>query len=100
MKRHLHAAIATGLGGKGGFRQKGKRREVPDPSQNLGAEKGAAVTLDEVLACRLQGHPACRGTGLGKDGRPCACATKRFFKAHPEIIVDAAGSAWHPVAKA
>jgi hypothetical protein len=36
-----------------------------------------------------------RSLERGRD-EPCKCATTRFLKKHPEIIMDATGRAWWP----
>ena len=78
----------------------------PNPARNAHVEKGRPVTANEVIAHRLPMHEKCRvGKGIvsiamHEDGTrtavPCACATKRFFKAHPEIVIDDNGAAWWP----
>lgn len=83
------------------------RRALVDPSRNLHIDKGRQITIDDVRPYALAMHHPCRGNGvvgLVKDaegkavaGRPCICATKRFFKAHPEIIMEANGAAWWPL---
>lgn len=76
------------------------RKKNKDPSRNLHKHRGAAVTVPEVLKHKLRGCGPCRGTGLEGDPTtsttPCVCATRRFLKAHPEIVMDRAGSAWWP----
>lgn len=100
MKRKGVSAAAIAFHGQPGFRKHPKGKRKPDPSQNLHVEKGAPVTLEEVRAYVLPGCATCSGrTGLGRDGKPCACATRRFMKAHPEIIMDRVGHAWWPAAK-
>lgn len=90
--------LTSALGrAKPGFRTPKKQRAKADPSQNVHVERGPAITLEEVRAHALDGHASCRSTpGLAKDGKPCTCATKRFFRAHPEIVVDDKGFAWWP----
>jgi hypothetical protein len=89
-KEHREAAAAR-------RKRLARPAKAPDPSQNLHVERGAPVTLGEVRAYALEGHPECRSRpGLGRDGRPCKCATRRFFAKHPEVIVDASGNAWWP----
>ena len=89
-KEHREAAAAR-------RKRLARPAKAPDPSQNLHVERGAPVTLGEVRAFALDGHPECRSRpGLGRDGRPCKCATRRFFAKHPEVIVDASGNAWWP----
>lgn len=74
-----------------------RKKRAPDPSRNLHVPRGAAVTVAEVVKHALPKHSKCVG-GLerGSKTTPCICATRRFLKAHPEIIMDKAGSAWWP----
>lgn len=82
----------------------------PDPSRNAHVEKGRPVAAREVALYRLPLHEKCRvGRGIlsiigHEDGSrtavPCKCATKRFFAAHPEVIIDKAGAAWWPAKEA
>lgn len=73
-------------------------------TRNAGVPRGRQVVVGDVSAYALEGHPPCRGTGMtgtnaSGDAVPCTCATRRFFKAHPEVIVvPDAGSvkAWWP----
>ncbi len=81
-----------------------KRRATPapDPSRNLHVEKGRAVMVSDIQPHALQMHEKCRGRGVvaivdgGTRAIPCKCATKRFLKAHPEVIIDKSGAAWWP----
>lgn len=81
-----------------GFRD----REAPAPTiaRNQGAARGRPVTLGDVAPFRRPLHQPCaagRGTVVRKGRREaCACATKRFLRAHPELILDARGNAWWP----
>lgn len=69
----------------------------PDLSRNANVDRGREVTVQDVRIHALDGHPACRGSGMVSATQPCKCAQKRFFKAHPEIVVDTDGSrAWWP----
>lgn len=78
----------------------------PSPARNTNVEKGRPVTVNEITAHRLPLHEKCRALkGLEKivkrpDGTrlgvPCACAHRRFLKAHPEVIIDDSGAAWWP----
>lgn len=95
MKRKRLASIMRNEG-KAGFRNRGKKATPPDPSQNLHVAKGASVTVDEVRAYGLPGCVSCSGTGRTPRGVICSCATRRFMKAHPEIIVDRVGYSWWP----
>lgn len=86
-----------------GFRPK----DAPAPSiaRNLDKPKGREVTPADVAPHALPLHPPCRGKGLlglRGDGRReiCKCATKRFLRAHPEVILEADGRAWWPAPKA
>lgn len=77
-----------------------RKKRAPDPSRNLHLPRGEQVTIDQVRAHRLVGCTKCSSTGLEGDRRrsttPCVCATRRFLKANPRIIMDRAGSAWWP----
>lgn len=95
MKRKRIASIMRNEG-KAGFRNRGKKAAPPDPSQNLHVAKGAPVTVDEVRAHGLPGCASCSGAGRTPRGVICSCATRRFMKAHPEIIVDRVGYSWWP----
>lgn len=93
---------ARGHGGKYGPRNRKaarvRSRHVADISLNTSKPKGKQVMVGEVAPYALQMHPPCRGTGIQRGTRdvPCRCATLRFFKAHPEIIIEASGQAWWP----
>jgi len=70
-------------------------------ARNPGVPRGRPVTVGDISGYALSGHQECRGRGMiglveGK-ARPCKCATKRFLKAHPEVVVDGAtGEAFWP----
>jgi hypothetical protein len=78
-----------------------------DPSRNLHVEKGRVVTVNDITPHARPKCKDCKGkgiTGTNKDddgkavsATPCRCATSRFFKAHPEVIVDARGASWWPL---
>ena len=59
---------------------------------------GKRVMVADLTPHALPMHPLCGGTGIkrGTTNVTCKCAMKRFFKAHPEIILDATGAAWWP----
>jgi len=65
---------------------------------NEGKPKGRQVTVADLVPYALQMHPLCGGKGIvrGTNNVPCKCATKRFFKAKPNVILDATGAAWWP----
>jgi hypothetical protein len=75
-----------------------------DPSRNLHAERGRPVTAADITPYARQKCSSCRGKGVvGRRSagevhgvEPCVCATKRFIKAHPEVIIDAHGVAFFP----
>lgn len=56
-------------------------------SRNAGSPRGRAVPVGDVAAHALSGHSKCRGTGMLGARMACACATRRFLKAHPDVIV-------------
>jgi hypothetical protein len=70
----------------------------PDPSRNAHVERGRVVMVSEVQPYALPMHQKCRQGIVRRTDPPvaCACATKRFLKAHPEVIVDKDGRAWWP----
>lgn len=78
--------------------------DAPDPSRNQETPKGRAVTAAEIspyalplhLKCRGKGVVGYRGQGEERTAVPCACATKRFLRAHPEVVVDRDGRVWWP----
>jgi hypothetical protein len=87
------------------MKRKGFRdREAPAPSiaRNLDKARGPQVLASQVRAHALPFHPACNGTGVrnkvgaGGARQICKCATKRFLRAHPELIVQADGQCWWP----
>jgi len=67
---------------------------------NADTPKGRRVVIGDVAPYAMSGHPKCRGNGMESGNpnalAPCPCAIKRFHKAHPEIVVDAAGDGWWP----
>ena len=79
-------------------------QQALDPSRNLHAERGRPVTAADITPYARQKCTDCKGKGLvGRRSagevhgvEPCACASKRFIKAHPEIIIDAQGVAFFP----
>ncbi len=86
------------------IRRKGFRdKVVPAPKtieQNLDVPKGKPVTFMDLMKFGRAGCRNCKGRGanllINGLESPCACATKRMFKAHPELIVEANGNAWWP----
>lgn len=95
-------------------------RPSPSPARNLGVARGAALTVNEIRAYAYAGCRKCRGGGVfgsgtvstnsflkgtmhkdvqGPNLRACACATRRFLRAHPEVIVDAAANVFWPAAR-
>jgi hypothetical protein len=74
----------------------------PDPSRNAHVEKGRIVMVSEVTPYALPLHQKCRQGIIRQSDPPvaCACATKRFLKKHPEVIIDRAGRVWWPVKEA
>lgn len=89
-----------------GFRQRPAKKAKPNPSRNSHVERGRPITVADVAPYARQKCQKCRGKGmvgvkLSEDGTPvsatpCKCATVRFFKAKPEIILDEEGRAWWP----
>lgn len=75
--------------------RRGPERGKPDPSRNVYYPRGREVTVDDVKAHALPKHQKCKG-GMVSKTTPCSCATKRFLKAHPEVIIDSDGRAWWP----
>ena len=71
--------------------------------RNAGVPRGRPVTVGDISGYAQSGHQPCKGRGVlgiwqGDKALPCKCATKRFLKAHPEVIVDGpTGQAWWPV---
>ena len=54
--------------------------------------------VSDVTPYALPLHQKCR-QGIMRMSNPpvaCACATKRFLRAHPEVILDDTGAAWWP----
>lgn len=70
----------------------------PDPSRNAHVERGRVVMVSEVTPYALPLHQKCRQGIVRRSDPPvaCACATKRFLKRHPEVIIDEKGAAWWP----
>lgn len=83
-----------------GFRASPKKRNR-DPSRNTHIEKGAQVIGNDVTPHAREKCGKCRGKGLRfsferRRNEACACATKRFLEAHPEVIVEKNGALWWP----
>jgi len=55
--------------------------------RNVDVPRGRPVKTGDVSAYALGGHSKCRGTGMVGAAEACSCATKRFMRAHPEVIV-------------
>jgi len=63
-----------------------KARAAQLTERNANIPRGRDVKLSEVQAYALRGHSKCGGTGaVGRVA--CSCATKRFMRAHPEVVV-------------
>lgn len=63
-----------------------KARAAELTERNAHVPRGRDVTVSEVQAYALSGHGKCGGRGVV--GRvACACATKRFMRANPDVIV-------------
>ena len=60
--------------------------------RNAGRPRGRLVLAGDITAHALAGHAACGGRGQ-VNGVACSCATKRFLRAHPEVIVVREGAA-------
>lgn len=79
-------------------------QQALDPSRNLHVERGRPVTAADITPYARQKCGDCKGKGLvGRRSagevhgiEPCACASKRFIKAHPEVIIDVQGVAFFP----
>src|SRR5215831_7951915 len=73
-------------------------------ARNVHKEPGRAISVNDVIPYARPGCQKCRGKGIvgyrkvgeTRGAEPCACATKRFWKAHPEIIVTEKGLAFWP----
>lgn len=74
-----------------------RRKLASGPARNLMSPRGPRVTVAEM---QCYGYAlcqrGCRGTGLERPQVACACATRRFLKAHPEVIVDPEANVWWP----
>jgi len=83
-----------------GFRQKKRRKAGPARNQHLG--QGQVVTVADIKKHAFAGcQKGCRGSGLmpyqpGEQPRACECATRRFLKAHPNLVIDERANAWWP----
>jgi len=63
-----------------------KARAAELTERNAHLPRGRAVTVGDIQAYAMPGHGKCGGRGVV--GRvACSCATKRFMRAHPEVIV-------------
>lgn len=71
---------------------------MPNPARNLHLEKGQVVMVSEVTPYALPMHQKCRQGIIRQTNPPvaCACATKRFLRKYPEVIVDEQGRVWWP----
>jgi hypothetical protein len=77
-----------------------------DPSRNLHVERGRAITVRDIAPHARAKCTKCKGTGIvakikDADGNvvgatPCACATRKFFQRHPELIVEKNGAGFWP----
>lgn len=73
-------------------------RGTPSPAYNVHLPKGRAVMVSDIQPYALPMHQKCKQGIIRRTVPPvaCACATKRFLKAHPEIIIDETGAVWWP----
>jgi len=79
---------------------------APDPRRNLHLERGRPVVVNDITPYARAKCGKCKGRGIvgmssdaegNKVGaHPCRCSTVRFYRVHPEIIVDETGRAWWP----
>ena len=71
--------------------QAGDRREAQHKlaaaQRNAGTPRGRPVSTGDVSAYALAGHAKCGGSGMLGPQMACPCATKRFLKRHPEVVV-------------
>lgn len=78
---------------------------APDARRNLHVERGRPVVVNDITPfarpkcgkCGGKGIAGMRSAGETTGAEPCSCATKRFFREHPEIIVTAEGEAFWPL---
>jgi hypothetical protein len=55
--------------------------------RNASIPRGRQVTTGDVSAHALPGHAKCGGRGMVGVEMACPCATKRFLRRHPGVIV-------------
>lgn len=94
------------------FRARAKARAAaarqaisPTPARNVQKEPGRPIEVRDVAPYARAMCPKCKGQGMvgyrkvgeTRGAEPCKCATTRFWKAHPEIIVTEKGVAYWPV---
>lgn len=79
---------------------------APDARRNLHVERGRPVVVNDITPFARPKCGKCKngiaGTTKNDAGEvvgatPCACATTRFYRHHPEIIVTAEGEAFWPL---
>jgi len=78
---------------------------APDPRRNLHVEPGRPVVVNDITPYARPKCGKCKkgiadtvknDAGEVVGAAPCVCATTRFYRRHPEIIVTETGAAFWP----